>query len=84
MMKKWEDPAGNDAKARRIARDNIANLGRWLIDSADQLAADIETDYVLEDGITISATVSGLHGIQTVKVNKEYAIVDVEHKSVDA
>ena len=40
MIKK---PAGGDcAKARSIARDNIANLGQWLIDSADQLAADIE------------------------------------------
>lgn len=76
MIKK---PAqSDDAKARSIARDNIVNLGRWLIDSAEQLAADIETDYVLEDGITISATVSGLHAVQTVKVNKEYAIVPAE------
>lgn len=79
MIKKLEDHTATSKKARSIARDNIANLGQWLIDSADQLAADIETDYVLEDGITISATVSGLHALQTVKVNKEYAIVDVKY-----
>ena len=79
MIKK---PAGGGwAKARSIARDNIANLGQWLLDSADQLAADIETDYVLEDGITISATVSGLHAVQTVKVNKEYAVISAERES---
>ena len=79
MIKK---PAGGDcAKARSIARDNIASLGQWLIDSADQLAADIETDYVLEDGITISATVSGLHAVQTVKVDKEYAVISAERES---
>ena len=79
MIKK---PAGGDcSKARSIARDNIANLGQWLLDSADQLAADIETDYVLEDGITISATVSGLHAVQTVKVNKEYVVISAERES---
>ena len=67
MIKKLEDHTATSKKARSIARDNIANLGQWLIDSADQLAADIETDYVLEDGITISATVSGLHALQSVR-----------------
>lgn len=60
-----------DTAAR--ASDSISRIGLWLIKHADELAADLKTETILEGGFTVTADVTA-HGISTVKVAKEYVV----------
>lgn len=53
--------------------DSISRIGLWLIKHADELAADLKTETILEGGFTVTADVTA-HGIPTVKVTKEYVV----------
>ncbi len=60
-----------DTAAR--ASNSISRIGLWLIKHADELAADLKTETILEGGFTVTADVTA-HGIPTVKVAKEYVV----------
>ena len=55
------------------ASGSISRIGLWLIKHADELAADLKTETILDGGFTVTANVAA-RGISTVKVAKEYVV----------